>query len=572
VEIQTAALPKLRPLGFRIDIVGKPHRNTGTGRIAVALLGAAAYASLAGIAIGRSWHHHELIGIFLQYALLLPAVVYGLRTPGTTTTVCMPRRLAATLIFAFLAISSAVSWRVSQGMTISDEGSYRFEALTLASGRMVAPPPAGAPERPADVPQPLGFNHQILSRTGWYSKYPLGWPAVLAFPERINLGWLVNPILGAILLAIIGLVAREAFGPATVLPAVAMAALSPYFLANSVGRMSHALAGVLVAAAALFCIRGLKTGKVSRFACMFLLLGATFHARPFTAFVASAVLGLGALVGTRGRRSLCTRVSLLGALAASFAVSSFLLYNWRFTGHPFLSPYAVYRGVAIPTEVMATGPQVLRNLELTWRFALQSTVLYSFPFLAPLLIYGFWALRPKSPVPWILLALPCALGLAHLVQFEGSSSVIGERYWFEGYFAIAVLAAEGLRRLLAAWRSGRRPAIAVAIGLAAAQLVVMAAAAARLDAASRPDREVRRLAEAYQGCGCVVYFADNPQVFFGKRLNLNGPAWPSAGVFYAVDPGPDERAMWARILHSRRWVVLTYDAQRSVAKIVETGE
>jgi hypothetical protein len=188
------------------------------------------------------------------------------------------------------------------------------------------------------------------------------------------------------------------------------------------------------------------------------------------------------------------------------------------------------------------------------------------------LIYGFWALRPKSPVPWILLALPCALGLAHLVQFEGSSSVIGERYWFEGYFAIAVLAAEGLRRLLAAWRSGRRPAIAVAIGLAAAQLVVMAAAAARLDAASRPDREVRRLAEAYQGCGCVVYFADNPQVFFGKRLNLNGPAWPSAGVFYAVDPGPDERAMWARILHSRRWVVLTYDAQRSVAKIVETGE
>jgi hypothetical protein len=54
-------------------------------------------------------------------------------------------------------------------------------------------------------------------------------------------------------------------------------------------------------------------------------------------------------------------------------------------------------------------------------------------------------------------------------------------------------------------------------------------------------------------------------------LNLNGPAWPSARVFYARDPGPDDRARWAGVFQKRRWVVLRYDAQRGVAEIGGAG-
>jgi hypothetical protein len=535
----------------------------------VALLGVVAYACMVGVAVTRSWPHYELIGIFLRYTVLLPAVVYGLRTPDAVATVSMPRRSATMLVSAFLLIAAAVSWLVNDGM-FPDESSYQFQARTLASGAMLASPPSGAPERPVDAPRPLLFNHHVLSRAGWYSKYPIGWPAVLALPERIGLGWLVNPVLGTLLLAIIGLAAREAFGPATVLPAVAMAALSPYFLANCVGRMSHALAGVLVAWATVLCIQGMKTGKLSRFGWMFLLLVATFQVRPLTALVASVVLGIGALIGTRTRWALCVRVAALGGTAAILAVVSFLLYDWRFTGHPLLTPYAAFRGVDIPMEVSATGPQLARNLASMWRFSAQSTILYSFPFLALLAIYPLGVRRPRSPVPWILLALPCALVLAYLVQVE-AASIIGERYWFEGYFAIVVLAAEGLTCLLAKWHSDRGTVILVAFGLAATQLVMMAAAATKMDALSLPRREMTRLAKTYRSCDCVVYFADTPPVILGSHLNLNGPDWPSARVFYAVDPGPDQRAKWAGILHKPSWVVLRFDSERGVAEIDATG-
>jgi hypothetical protein len=272
---------------------------------------------------------------------------------------------------------------------ISDESSYRFQARTLASGRLIAPAPPGAPEHPVDVPVPLNFTHQVISKAGWYSKYPIGWPAVLAIPERMHLGWLVNPVLGALLLVLIGCAAREVCGSAVVLPAIAMAALSAYMLANSVGRMSHGLSSVVVTAATLLCVQGLNTGKLSRLAWMFALIIAAFHVRPFTAFVTALVLGVGSLIGTRKRPGLCIRVGAIGAIAAVLAIGSVMLYNWRFTGDPLLSPYALFRGTRIPRELMVTTSELAENLKSVWRFALQSTVLYTFPFLAPLIVYRF---------------------------------------------------------------------------------------------------------------------------------------------------------------------------------------
>ncbi|MDQ2776290.1 MAG: hypothetical protein M3Y57_15435 [Acidobacteriota bacterium] len=541
-------------------------------RIALPLAGIAVYGLLTSTMIAASWRHFELAGILVRYALLLPAVLYALRQPGLAGgSIGGGRRSAQFVIAAFLLVAASVSCYVGGGVMIPDESSYRFQARTLAAGRLIAPAPPGAPERPVDVPVALNFTHQVISKAGWYSKYPIGWPAVLAIPERMHAGWLVNPVLGALLLVLIGCVAREAFGSAVVLPAIAMAALSAYMLANSVGRMSHGLSSVLVAAATLLCVQGVNTGKLSRFAWMFALIIAAFHVRPFTAFVTALVLGVGSLIGTKNRRGLCIRVAAIGAVAAVLAIGSVMLYNWRFTGDPLLSPYALFRGTKIPRELMVTTGQLAENLKSVWRFALQSTLLYTFPFLAPLIVYRFRVTRSNSIAPWLLLALPCALVVAHLVQFEGSASILGERYWFEGYFGAVILAADGLVRLIGKWRSDRRAVRAVTTAIVAVQVVVMAAAATKLVDISRPRREVRRLAETYTDCNCVVFFKENLPEFTGKHLNLNGPDWSSAGVFYAIDPGLGGRAKWTALLHKPRWVVLAYDAQREVAKVDGSG-
>jgi len=80
-----------------------------------------------------------------------------------------------------------------------------------------------------------------------------------------------------------------------------------------------------------------------------------------------------------------------------------------------------------------------------------------------------------------------------------------------------------------------------------------------------------RAAQGYRNCNCVVYIENSLPAFYGPNLNLNGPDWPSAGVFYALDPGLEGRAKWAAILHKQRWVALRYDTPRGVAMVDAAG-
>ncbi len=241
-----------------------------------------------------------------------------------------------------------------------------------------------------------------------------------------------------------------------------------------------------------------------------------------------------------------------------------------FTGDPLLSPYAWWRGKAIPVEIRATSSQIMQNLTSIWRVAAEGTVLYAFPFIFPLAAFGFWKNRGRGAA-WILVVLFAAMVGAHLIQPEHSASIIGERYWFEGFFAVAVLAAAGIVRLLAVWRPTKRAGLASLAVVAAAQIVMLAVASYRLDVRSAPPRAVRALAINYATCDCVVFLRDAPPRFHGHHLNLNVPDWPSARVFYAVDPGPDQRATWTMMLGKPKWVVLTYDEQTGIGRVEDVG-
>jgi len=551
--------------------IGKgPVRGLHTAlRVPVVVVGTLLYGALVVAAVLRLWRHYELFGVLLQAFLLPPALLYGLKGSGLAPpSMPVPRRTGlwtAAAMGAFLIGSAALSSVITQGPE-SDEMAYLFQARILGAGKLVAAPPPGSPALPGDAPVALHFNHVIVSRRGWYAKYMLGWPLVLALPARFGWAWLVNPLLGVGILIFTTRIARSLGGEWSAFLAVVLVVLSPCFLARCVVLMTHATAGLLVVAACWAWIEGTRSRRLQYFALMYLLVGLAFHVRPLTALLTAATLTAGAVVALRRERGLLTRILAVGAGLGVLTVGSVLAYNRAFTGSPWLSPYAVWRGSRIPMEISASLPEILRNLSGIWRSSAQSTLLFSFPLIFLLAGIGFWKNRRNSPAVWLLLSLFVAIVLGHLVQTEPSGSSVGERYWFEAYFAVAVLAALGIGPVATALQSPRPALIAAGCALVAVQATMMVVGGRAQLQRSAASIAVSRLAARYRDCRCVVFLKSSPPVFYGYHLNLNGPGWQQANVFYAVDPGPDQRMTWARTLGRERWVVLGYDPLRRVAR------
>ena len=542
----------------------------------VLLIAAVLYGVVAVLSITTGLRHFELLVLGLQIVLLLPALVYVLYPKKKQeleiyswkdSSGCWKQSKGLWIcLLGFVLCALLISYPVSQGITFADESSYRFQARVFAGLKAVGDAPPGSPLNPVDTPLPLAYKHLILSRSGWFSKYPLGWPAALALPEKVNLGWAAAPCFGGMLLLLLGGIAREAFGASTVLPAVWIAVLSPYCLAQCVGRMSHAFCAVLIAGACWFCLRGIRTLNLGQFTLMFVLLALSFHVRPFTAFIVSAVLGVMTLWYCRRNRRLLAQVALLATGFALLIVFSVLLYNRAYTGSPWLSPYALYDGQTVPKDISATPALILENLFWTRRFSAQSTLLYAFPFVFALAAYGFWVAR-RSPAARVLVCLFPAIFIAHLAQTFSSSPIVGERYYFEAYFSVVILAAYGTQSLVSKWRTSKHSLIAAIVMLTSAQVAMSAAAVRQFASVGQPYREVTRVAEQYRNCRCAVFLKSSGDLFSSAYMNLNTPAWKSDAVFYLNDPGQDQRARWAGLFGWSRWVVVGYDVRSKTAHV-----
>ncbi len=531
--------------------------------IPVVVAGTLLYGVVVAVAVMRGWRHYELLAIFLQGVLLLPALLYGLNgNESGPRALPIPARVGiwtAAVMGVFLIGSAALSSIEARGFSNADEMAYRFQARILGTGKLMAAPPPGASQKPEEAPLPLRFNNIVLSRNGWFAKYPLGWPLVLALPEKVGLGWMVNPLLAVGILICTARIARRLIGPGGAFCAVALLVLSPAFLAPNVALISHATAGLLVAWSCWAWWEGTRRRRLWYFAFMYLLVGLAFHVRPLTALLTGLTLTGGAILTLRREPGFLARCLAIGAALGALTAGSILLYNRTYTGNLWLSPYAFARGVNVPVEIAASVPQALRNMKEMWRFSVQSTLLFSFPFIFILAGVGFWKNRKSSPVVWLLLSLVLVIVLGHLVQTESSGSLLAERYWFESYFAVAILAAQGIAVVVTALESPRRALIAAGCSLLAVQLMVTAAAAKIVLEASAPSSAVARLAGQYRDCRCVVFLKSSLPIFAADHLNLNSPDWQHAQVFYAVDPGPEQRMAWTRTLGRERWVVVGYD-------------
>lgn len=112
-----------------------------------------------------------------------------------------------------------------------DESTYVFIARTLLRGRVINPLPGD---------DEFFANQFIVFTTdGWYGKYPIGHPLVLALGEAVGLRVLVVPLLsfGSLLLTYV--IGRRLFGELPAGLALVLVALSPQFLLTSATQLSQ---------------------------------------------------------------------------------------------------------------------------------------------------------------------------------------------------------------------------------------------------------------------------------------------------------------------------------------------
>lgn len=507
----------------------------------------------------RTYGHLHVVLLLLQYCVILPCVLACLyrSQDGVRPEAGVFQLKLSAIIFCFAVVAVSLSWFSARGRLNPDESGYCFQARIYRSGHIMAEPLIGVSPNPAETPAEISYTNHVLRPFGWFPKFPPGWPLVLSLGYLFSAPWLLNPVFGAIQLIVVAALGSICFSRETGAVAVLLAALSSFYLINSSDLMSHALCALLVAAACLCLFRGLHKASLGYYAGMFACLAATLQIRPYTGFVLTLVLTSAALWLNRASQPSLLRIFVTGIFFGCFAIAGVLVYNHLCSGNWFLSPYAMYPGGNLPPELTFNPGRVWEGIrQYAWQTT-EETLIGTFPFAHLLAGYALWRETNRRQEVWILASLYFALVLAYLAHPDGSGVFFGERFHFEAFFALMLLAARGLQLLAQSW-SVRRPALVwVMLLLVLMQLAQQGVTVKAIARRTEPYRRVRESIAA-SGISGLVFLHDAPG-FAGRYFNLNDADWRHAVRIYLLDAEPERRAHWACRYGAQAYTVVTYD-------------
>jgi hypothetical protein len=519
------------------------------------------YLSFLVFGILRNYPHLHVVLLVLQYLVILPAALryLGRQHDRVQEVGSIPRLNLWVTIGCFALLALPLSWFSSRGLLNPDESGYTFQARIYSSGRIMADPLIGATSRVKQTPLEIFYNNHVLRPYGWFPKFPPGWPLVLSLAYVISAPWLLSPIFGVLQLLVIAALGSQCFSRPSGLIAAFFAVLSPFYLVNSIGMMSHAWCALLAATACLALFRALVTESLWYYAGMFACLAATLQVRPYTGFVVTTVLTAAAVLLNRKRGRVLVRILAVGAFFGTIAVAGVLIYNHLYTGDWFVSPYALAAGSHIPPELTFDPIKILRGMRNYAGQAVEGNLIGTFPFAYLLAGYALFKEREHRNEVWILASIYGALVLAYLAHPDGYAVFFGERFHFEAFFALLLLAARGFQLLVEGWRTPHRALAWAALLFAVMQATQQCQTVATVARRGEPYRKVREAVAASNPSGLVLLH-DGPG-FDAKHLNLNAADWRHARTIYLVDAEPEHRDEWACRYGVPEWTVVTYDAQ-----------
>jgi 4-amino-4-deoxy-L-arabinose transferase-like glycosyltransferase len=367
--------------------------------------------------------------------------------------------IAGALAAGALAAGIVMAWYVTERVPhLEDEITYLFQARIFARGALWAPPPAS--EAGFYIPFTLIYDGK------WIGKYPIGWPLVLALGERFGLGWLVNPVLGALTVAVIYRLGTDLYDRHTGLTAALLAVTSPLFLIQSGTVMGHALTSLCTAVLLWSWLRidsAAAAGKPGRPWAILggAALGLALLARPLTALGAAIPFGMALAVQfirQRGSRLVLLRAYAPLAITAGLIGLLQLVYLTLVTGSPLTNLYTLiwpYDRLGFGPGIGPYGGHTLRQAVITTHqeIELWASDLFGWPYaswlpLIPGIITSLRGIRAEHRTRVILLAGPfVSLVVVHMAYWVGAR-VYGPRYFYEAHAGLSILAAVGLHRTI----------------------------------------------------------------------------------------------------------------------------
>ncbi len=520
-------------------------------------------------------------GLFLLFLALLPTL---LATPPGRFENAVERALAASrgmwgamrpaprrLLLAALVFAAAVTLgqAVLQDFpNSSDESSYLTQARIFAGGRLWVPAP----------PHPEFFRARSfvmdVEHGRFFAKAFPGWSALLALAVMLGVPQILNPLLAALTVALLGWLAARLLGPRSEALALVLLAGTPFFLFNAASYFNHSLTLLLVTAflAAVWMVE--ETGSARWTAAASAAAGAALTVRPASALLLTAPF----VIYLAWRFVTTRRWANLAALALPPATSVALLaiYNATLYGSAWRTGYQAYD----PGDIQAgLGPE---NLVVTawWLVKLMLWVvpgsLVGIAFLA-----GGPAGERATPRRRILTLAAIAFvlqALGHLLFQNKGSNEYGPRYYLDGFVYLVLLATAGWQKWLAQRRGveaerARRGLIlsgAVALGLTFALTLPLLAYHYRDKVAH--NRDLYATVQA-TGLKSALVFLQTGSGRMPPGDLVRNPLDFRTGIIYARDLGQESRRQLQALYPDRPALVYSYDPfrRRSQLELLESG-
>lgn len=360
--------------------------------------------------------------------------------------------IALILSLLAIAVSTYITLDIFEGIPhIEDEIAYVWQAKAYTSGQIKVP----TPPHPKSYLVPFVVDYEGAR----FSKYPFGWPAVLAVGILLGVRYLVNPLLAGIGVWLTYKLGKRIFGEIVGLLAAALTITSPFFLMNSGSLLSHPLGLVLSAGFTLSWLNAFFSAAKSSpwrpaiFAAF--CMGFLIVTRPFTAIAIGFPFFLhGLYLLIRGDVRI-RRVLIVVGIVVLLFVGLYLLWQFALTGDPLFNPYTLwweYDRIGFgPGHGHTETGHTLQKAYFNTRHSLEVGMVdlfgwgtYSWIFLP----FGIWAARRNYKALLMGSVFP-GLVFLYMAYWIGSS-LFGPRYYYEALYSLTLFSAAGIS-FLAGW-------------------------------------------------------------------------------------------------------------------------